>query len=80
MASLPQPPVESNVEPTDSLTPDLETYLAVLEALQRPRRHLASAPTFKPKNFIEQIQFSDNGTTRQVHFYINNNWRSVTVT
>jgi len=59
---------------------DLETYLAVLEGMKRPKRHLTAAPTFTPQNLAEQIQFYDDGTNRRVYFYINKTWRYATLT
>lgn len=79
ITDLPAPESETQPE-KEPLTFDFETYLIILNALQRPKRHLTAAPTFVPRNFAEQIQFSDNGTTRKVHFYINNAWREITVT
>lgn len=72
------PPEQSN-----GLAPDLGTYLAVLEAIQRPKRHLTSAPTFVPRNLAEQIQFYDDeagSPVRRVYFYVNGGWRYVALT
>ncbi len=77
---LPQP---EPTEPQNSPAFDFEMYLAVLEALQRPKRHLTTAPTFIPRNFTEQIQFYDDedGTpVRRVYFYFNGSWSYVTLT
>lgn len=73
-----EPPAEP--EKPAPLAPDLETYLAVLEAMKRPKRHLTAAPTFIPQNLAEQIQFYDDGTNRRVYFYINKTWRYATLT
>ena len=74
VAQLPpgQPAEPSQQTP---LVTDFEMYLAVLEALQRPRRHLTTAPTFRPRNFAQQIQFYDDGTARRIYFYVNGTWR-----
>jgi hypothetical protein len=80
---LPQPeniPQESGKQP---LAIDFEMYLALLEAMQRPRQHLTTAPDFVPRNFAEQIQFYDDeaGTpVRRVYFYFNQAWSYITLT
>lgn len=78
---LEQPVIDTtNSEKPNPLAPDFETYLAVLEAMQRPKRHLSSTPDFIPKNLAEQIQFYDSGSVRRVYFYINGTWRYSTLT
>ena len=48
---------------------DMTAYLPVLASLLSPRKFLAAAPTFVPKNFLEQIQIVDDGT--DFYLYIN---------
>jgi hypothetical protein len=82
MPIAPTAPELPQVEKKTPLTPDLEIYLAVLEAMQRPKRHLTTAPSFVPRNFPEQIQFYDDegGTpVRRVYFYFNDDWSYVTL-
>jgi hypothetical protein len=73
-----QPEEIPKLEKTDSLIPDFEMYLAILETLQRPKRHLTAAPSFVPRNFAEQIQISDDGTDKKLHVYINGAWADFT--
>lgn len=77
----PAPQIEPiPIPPAPTLAPDLATYLAVLEVLQRPKRYLSSAPTSTPKNFAEQIQFYENGSTRRIYCYVNGTWRYAALT
>ena len=57
-----------------------DEYVAVLENIKAPRRHLSVAPTFIPRNFADQIQFFDDGVNRRLYIYVNNTWRYVTLT
>jgi hypothetical protein len=52
----------------------------ILNAIRRIRAPLTAAPTFTPKNFLEQIQFYDYGGVQKLYLYINKVWRSVTLT
>jgi hypothetical protein len=58
----------------------LSLYLAVLELLRKPNRHLSSAPTFTPRSLAESIQFYDDGTNRRIYAYVNGTWRYTTLT
>jgi hypothetical protein len=76
---LSEPPQGETLIPEQpKLVPDLGTYLAVLEILQRPKQHLTTAPTFTPKNFAQQIQLSDDGVNKKLHIYINGAWADFT--
>lgn len=77
LAPIASPP---EIPKSSPLAPDISTYLAVLEALQRPKRHLTTAPTFIPRNLTEQIQFYDSGGVRRLYVYLNGAWRYVTLT
>ena len=59
---------------------DITKFIALLNVLRKPKYYLTSAPTFTPKNFLEQIQFYDTGGVRRLYLYINSNWRYVTLT
>jgi hypothetical protein len=59
---------------------DMAKFIAVFNALRKPKLHLTAAPTFTPKNFMEQIQFYDDGTNRRIYLFINNTWRYATLT
>jgi hypothetical protein len=52
----------------------------LLNGLASVKKHLATAPTFTPRNFLEQIQFYDDGTDRRLYVFINGTWRYVTLT
>lgn len=74
VAPVPQQPAPENQ------TQDLDDFLPLLFLLRYPRRHLTAAPTFTPKNFLEQIQSFDDGTNRRLYLYINKTWRYVALT
>jgi hypothetical protein len=59
---------------------DYTKFIALLNVLRRQKYHLTAAPTFTPKNFLEQIQFYDTGGVRRLYLYINGNWRYITLT
>jgi hypothetical protein len=44
------------------------------------KKHFSSAPTYKPKNFNEQVVLFDDGTDKKLYLYINNVWVSITLT
>ncbi len=67
-------------EQTSTEINELTRFMAVLEVLRRPKYHLTIAPTFTPKNFLEQIQFYDDGADQRIYFYINTSWRYTTLT
>lgn len=60
--------------------PDISEFLIVLSALRLIKKHLTTAPTSTPKNFLDQIQFYDDGTNRRVYFYVNKTWHFATLT
>lgn len=64
----------------NQLPSSLEEFIIVLTALRKIKRHITAAPTIKPKNLVEQIQFYDDGTNKRIYFYINNTWRYATLT
>jgi hypothetical protein len=74
----PQPTPDTPSTPQDSSS--MDEFLAILFLARRYRRHLTTAPTFKPKTFLDQIQLYDDGTNRRAYFYINNTWRYTALT
>lgn len=74
------PPPTSSPASSPNTQPDISQFLIVLSALRRVRKHFTTAPTLTPKNFLDQIQFYDDGTHQRAYFYINNTWRYVTLT
>lgn len=55
---------------------DLSRFISLIQTLRKP---VSSAPTFIPKNFLEQIQFYENGGTYRVYFYVNKAWKYTTL-
>ena len=52
----PAPQIEPiPIPPAPTLAPDLATYLAVLEVLQRPKRYLSSAPTLLQRTSLSRF-------------------------
>lgn len=73
-------PVEVPAPEENKRDYEQEPFIAVLEAMRRPKLYLTTAPTFTPKNFLEQIQFYDDGVDRRIYFYLNGSWSYVTLT
>lgn len=55
-------------------------FSAMLEQLKTIKRPVATAPTFTPKNFLEQFVLYESGATRRLYVYINRTWRYVALT
>ena len=53
--------------------------MPVLFGLRAPQKHLTAAPTFTPKTFLEQIQFVDTGSEKDLYLYFNNAWQKSTL-
>jgi hypothetical protein len=51
-----------------------------VEDLKFIKKTLDSAPTLKPKKFVDQIQLVYVGGAYELHAYINNTWKKVTLT
>lgn len=66
-----QPEVSSDIQDTRPLNPSNE----IIYNLRTVKRHLTSAPTFTPKNYLEQFQLYDDGVDRRLYIYINGTWR-----
>lgn len=58
----------------------LQDFLPLLIELLSPKRHLTAAPTFTPRNLLEQIQLVDDGVTKELYVYVNGSWVSSTLT
>jgi hypothetical protein len=58
----------------------LEDFIPILVSLLTPRRHLTAVPTFVPKNFVDSIQFYDDGVARRLYVYFNSTWSYCTLT
>jgi len=54
------PPLELPPFPTSNLK--LEDFIIVLSALQRIKQTVSGEPAFTPKNFLDQIQFDEDGS------------------
>lgn len=75
--------IEEEKEEIPPLPPErasLEDYLVFLEMLRRMKTHRTTAPTHKPKSFLEQIEFYDDGVNRRIYLYINGTWRYASLT
>lgn len=73
-------PALPQTTPTAFPQDPLSIYLAVLEIIRKPNRHVTAAPTFTPRNFAESIQFYENGVTRRLYVYVNGTWRHTALT
>ena len=60
--------------------PDISTYLGILEALRTIKKPRSTAPTNIPRTYLDAIQFYVSGSTYRVYFYINKNWKYITLT
>lgn len=54
-----------------------EDYIQILNQLRVIKRHVTVAPTATPRNFMDQIQFFDDGVDFKLYLWINGTWRSV---
>jgi len=53
---------------------DMQYFLQSLRAIKRP---ITSVPTNVPKNFLQQIEFYDDGTEKRLYLYIANSWTMI---
>ena len=44
------------------------------------KKHFTAAPTYVPKNFFDQIVFAHIGADYKLYIYVDNAWKSVTLT
>lgn len=58
---------------------DITALIPLLNLLKFVRQPLAVVPTAPPKNFLESIQYFDDGTTQKIYFYVSGAWSSVTL-
>ena len=83
-----QAKTEGKVEQDPAPTPDvpeekpeaglsLEDFIPAIFPLLAPIRHVAAAPAFTPKTYLDSMQFVDNGSSRALYIYLNGAWRSV---
>ena len=67
-------PLQNNQQINQPLPNQLSAELLnALEILSRYKKHLTAAPTNNPRNFLEQIQFVDDGN-KNVYANINGVW------
>ncbi len=77
--AAPQPSASSPLD--KSLSHTLDDFLPILLEIRSPKQHLAAAPTFVPRTFLEQIQLMDDGAgTERLYLYVNGTWRYVALT
>ncbi len=74
-----QPAVES-VTVDHSNGYKFEDFLPALFPLLSPIRHVTTAPTFTPKNYLDSLQFFDDGADRRIYLYFNGTWSYCTLT
>jgi hypothetical protein len=65
---------EKTSAPQDPVFDPLNPFLAILNALNRPRQYLAAAPTFVPQTLVDQFQFVDDGVDKWLYVYLNKVW------
>jgi hypothetical protein len=53
---------------------ELGDFLPLLVQLLSPKQHLTSAPTFTPRDLLEQIQLFDDGVDRRLYLFVNGAW------
>lgn len=56
---------------------DIAVFLQMLRTIKQP---LATAPANSPKNFLQQIEFYDDGVNFRLYLYVNNTWRYCALT
>ena len=71
---------DKNQSPEQPTLDSMEEFIPLLISLRRFRKHVTTAPTFKPKTFADQVQLYDDGVNRRVYLYVNNSWRYVALT
>jgi len=73
-------PPDTRPEEPKTLAYTFEDFLPLLFELLAPKRPLAAAPDFTPRNLLEAIQLYDDGATRRLYLYVTDAWRYVTLT
>ena len=63
---------ENQMSPVDKN--DIQMFLYLLRGI---KQHITSAPTNIPKNFLQQIEFYDDGTEKRMYLFINNAWTKI---
>lgn len=59
----------------------VDEYLPLIQALRTIKRSVSTAPTYTPKNFLEQFVFyDDGGGTVRLYLYVGTTWRYVGLT
>lgn len=56
---------------------EIQVFAQALRQVKRPR---STAPTNTPQNFLQQIEFYDDGVNRRVYFYVGGSWRYAALT
>lgn len=68
---------QTNPQPTSAEKDDLSPFVAALNLIRLPKRHLDAPPTFTPQNFADQIQVVDDGADKFLYVWINGTWVSI---
>lgn len=59
---------------------ELEGFLPLLALLRVVKRPVATAPTYTPKNLLEQFVIYENGATRRLYVHVGDTWRYTALT
>jgi hypothetical protein len=73
------PTPKSDSQNTPGINLSDTAFLPLLQSLLSPRRPLSAPPTFTPKNFLEQIQYVEEGSDFSLYLYLDGYWRSQTL-
>ncbi len=68
--------------PTDTKSPVLEQNINdLINLLRTIKRNRTAAPTITPRNFLEQIEFYDDGVNMRLYVWVNKTrgWRYTTL-
>lgn len=58
----------------------IEEFIVVLSAIRAIKRHVTTAPTATPQNFVDQFVFYDDGVNLRLYVYVNGTWRYTALT
>ena len=75
--------VEQPKTETQSAPPppqNIEDFLPYLMKLRYNIKSVSTAPTFKPRGFLEHFVTYDTGGVRRLYIYVNGSWRYTTLT
>jgi hypothetical protein len=70
------------MNPQDLKDTEFEGYVPLLSLLRSPQRYASAAPTYIPKNFIEQFVLYKSGSTYRLYVWygVSEGWHYSTLT